>query len=59
MKPSAAFVLGFVLGLFLFTLCVVSHARAADVTLDYGEFKNMVSQCHSCKKAVAAYKLTC
>lgn len=29
---------------------------AADVTLDYGEFKSMVSQCHSCKKAVAAYK---
>ena len=31
-------------------------AHAAEVTLDYGEFKNMVSQCHSCRKAVAAYK---
>ncbi len=30
-------------------------AHAAEVTLDYGEFKNMVSQCHTCKKAVAAY----
>ena len=31
-------------------------AHAAEVTLDYGEFKNMVSQCHSCKKTIAAYK---
>ena len=38
----------------LLTLPTWSHA--AEVTLDYGEFKNMVSQCHSCKKAVAAYK---
>lgn len=30
--------------------------EAADVTLDYGEFKGMVQQCHSCRKAVAAYK---
>ena len=33
-----------------------SSSHAAEVTLDYGEFKNMVSQCHSCRKAVAAYK---
>lgn len=33
-----------------------ASALAADVTLDYGEFKSMVSQCHSCKKAIAAYK---
>lgn len=35
-------------------MCSTSHA--AEVTLDYGEFKSMVSQCHSCRKAVAAYK---
>jgi len=29
---------------------------AAEVTLDYGEFKGMVQQCHVCKRAVAAYK---
>lgn len=31
-------------------------AHAAEVTLDYGEFKGMVQQCHSGKPAVAAYK---
>ena len=35
-------------------LCGTTHA--AEVTLDYGQFKDMVSQCHSCRKAVAAYK---
>ena len=29
---------------------------AAEATLDYGEFKGMIQQCHTCKKAVAAYK---
>jgi hypothetical protein len=38
----------------LLTLPTWSHA--AEVTLDYGQFKNMVQQCHSCRKAVAAYK---
>ncbi len=33
-----------------------ASALAAEVTLDYGEFKNMVQQCHSCKKTIAAYK---
>lgn len=35
-------------------VCRASHA--AEVTLDYGEFKGLVSQCHTCRKAVAAYK---
>ena len=35
---------------------ISSSSHAAEVTLDYGEFKGLVSQCHSCKKAVAAYK---
>lgn len=33
-----------------------SSAYAAEVTIDYSEFKGMVQQCHSCKKVVAAYK---
>lgn len=37
-------------------VCFSSSSHATEVTLDYGEFKNMVSQCHSCRKAVAAYK---
>lgn len=41
---------------FLLIMLWPASAMAADVTLDYGEFKGMVQQCHSCKKAVAAYK---
>jgi hypothetical protein len=37
-------------------LTLPTWSYAADVTLDYGEFKNMVQQCHACKQAVAAYK---
>jgi hypothetical protein len=44
-------------GVWLLSLLVsCGIVEAAEVTLDYGEFKGMVSQCHSCKKAVAAYK---
>lgn len=37
-------------------LAVPTWSYAAEVTLDFSEFKGMVSQCHSCRKAVAAYK---
>ena len=37
-------------------LTLPTWSYAADVTLDYGEFKNIVQQCHTCRKAVAAYK---
>lgn len=37
-------------------LTLPTWSYAAEVTLDYGEFKNMVQQCHTCRKAVAAYK---
>lgn len=37
-------------------LAVPTWSYAAEVTLDFSELKGMVSQCHSCRKAVAAYK---
>lgn len=37
-------------------LALPTWSLAADVTLDYGEFKGMVQQCHTCRQAVAAYK---
>lgn len=49
-------VIGYVSLLATVVLTLPTWSHAAEVTLDYGEFKNMVSQCHSCKKAVAAYK---
>lgn len=40
----------------LVVLLSYGPAHAAEVTIDYGEFKGLVQQCHSCRKAVAAYK---
>lgn len=37
-------------------LVLPTWSHAAEVMLDYGEFKGMVQQCHACRKAVAAYK---
>ena len=54
MKRVIGYVYVSLLATIVLTLPTWSHA--ADVTLDYGEFKNMVGQCHSCKKVVAAYK---
>ena len=49
-------VIGYVYVSVLLVAVWCSSAYAADVTLDYGEFKGMVQQCHVCRKAVAAYK---
>lgn len=55
MMMKLAYLWGAIIAL-LVALAMCSTSHAAEVTLDYGEFKNMVNQCHSCKNAVAAYK---
>lgn len=55
MRLKVAYLWGVIVAL-LVALVMCSTSHAAEVTLDYGEFKSMVSQCHACRKAVAAYK---
>ena len=55
MRLKVAYLFGVIVAL-LVALAMCSTSHAADVTLDYGEFKGLVQQCHTCRKAVAAYK---